>query len=170
MSTPELLIHTGTPGAMPHYNHVLWVCMSSLHHYATKILKVSCLPEEYLYVDMLTCWGLKKKKPHLFVHDIFKCIFVNENSWLLIKISVRCVPSDPIDNDWQWQLTMTIDNDSTLVQVMTWHQIDNKPYMNHCWPRSLMSYGISWPNVLYIFAFRGMMINLVVKSLFVIRI
>ena len=33
-----------------------------------------------------------------FPDDIFKCIFLNENVWISIKISVKFVPMDPINN------------------------------------------------------------------------
>ena len=50
-----------------------------------------------------------------FADDIFRCIFVNEKFWILIKISLKCVPRGPIDNN------------QTLVQIMTWRWIGNKP-------------------------------------------
>ena len=33
-----------------------------------------------------------------FADDIFKRIFVNENIWILIKISLKFVPNGPINN------------------------------------------------------------------------
>ena len=33
-----------------------------------------------------------------FADDIFRCIFVNEKFHILIKISLKFVPKDPIDN------------------------------------------------------------------------
>ena len=30
--------------------------------------------------------------------DIFKCIFLNENVWIPIEISLKFVPKGPIDN------------------------------------------------------------------------
>ena len=50
-------------------------------------------------------------------HIIFKCIFFNENVWILIKISLKFVPKGPIDNK------------STLVQVMAWHRAGDKPLL-----------------------------------------
>ena len=52
--------------------------------------------------------------------DIFKCIFLNENVWISIKISLKFVPNDPIINF------------PTLVQIMTWHQATSH-YLNQCW-------------------------------------
>ena len=36
---------------------------------------------------------------HYFPDDNFKCIFVNENLYILIKISLKFVPKVPIDNN-----------------------------------------------------------------------
>ena len=33
-----------------------------------------------------------------FPDDIFKCIFLNENVWISVRISLKCVPRDPINN------------------------------------------------------------------------
>ena len=33
-----------------------------------------------------------------FPDDMFKWIFLNENVWILIKISLKCVPEGPINN------------------------------------------------------------------------
>ena len=40
---------------------------------------------------------------------IFKCIFLNENVWILIKISLKFLPKCPINNI------------PSLVQIMAWH-------------------------------------------------
>ena len=46
--------------------------------------------------------------------DIFKCIFLNENVWILIKISLKFVPKGPIINI------------PALVQIMGWRRPGNK--------------------------------------------
>ena len=33
-----------------------------------------------------------------FADDIFKCIFLNENVWIPVKISLKYVPKGPINN------------------------------------------------------------------------
>ena len=43
-----------------------------------------------------------------FAEDILKCIFLNENVWIPIKISLKFVPKDPINNK------------PALVQIMAW--------------------------------------------------
>ena len=47
--------------------------------------------------------------------DIFKCIFLNENIWISIKISLKFVPKGPINNI------------PLLVQIMAWHRSGDKP-------------------------------------------
>ena len=47
--------------------------------------------------------------------DIFKCIFLNENVWILIKISLKFVPKGPINNI------------PALVQIMAWRRPGDKP-------------------------------------------
>ena len=45
----------------------------------------------------------------------FKCILLNENDRIPIRISLKFVPKSPIDNT------------PALVQVMAWCRIGNKP-------------------------------------------
>ena len=47
--------------------------------------------------------------------DIFKCIFLNENVWISLKISLKFVPRIPINNI------------PALVQIMAWHRPGDKP-------------------------------------------
>ena len=50
-----------------------------------------------------------------FPDDIFKWIFLNENVWISISISLKFVPRGPINNI------------STLVRVMAWRRPGDKP-------------------------------------------
>ena len=50
-----------------------------------------------------------------FADDFFKCIFLNENEWISIKISLKFVPKGPINNI------------SALVQIMAWRRPGDKP-------------------------------------------
>ena len=50
-----------------------------------------------------------------FADDIFRCIFMDEKSCILITISLKFVPNGPIDNN------------PALVQIMAWLQIGDKP-------------------------------------------
>ena len=51
----------------------------------------------------------------ILADDNLKCIFLNENDGILIRIWLKFVPKCPTDN-------MLV-----LAQVMTWHQTGNKP-------------------------------------------
>ena len=50
-----------------------------------------------------------------FAGDIFKCILLNENVWITIKISLKFVPKG---------LTNNI---PAMVQIMAWHRSGDKP-------------------------------------------
>ena len=50
-----------------------------------------------------------------FPYDIFKCISLNENVWIPIKISMKFVPKCPINHI------------PALVQIMAWHRLVDKP-------------------------------------------
>ena len=76
------------------------------------------------------------KMAAILADDIFKCIFLNENVRISIKISLKFLPNGPIDNKL------------ALVQVMAWHHAGDKPlpeammtqfidaYMRHWWEMS----------------------------------
>ena len=51
----------------------------------------------------------------ILADDIFKCIFLNDNDRISIKISLKFVPKGPIDNK------------SALAQVMAWRRTGDKP-------------------------------------------
>ena len=50
-----------------------------------------------------------------FPHDIFKCIFLTENIWISLKISLKFVPK------------IWINNIPALVQIMVWRRQGDKP-------------------------------------------
>ena len=55
------------------------------------------------------------KMAAILADKTFKCIFLNENDRTPIRISLKFVPSSPIDNKPE------------LVQVLTWCQTGNRP-------------------------------------------
>ena len=67
----------------------------------------------------ITCTNINTLRPRQnglhFPDDIFKWIFLNENVWILINISLKFVPRGPINNI------------PTLVQVMAWRRPGDKP-------------------------------------------
>ena len=84
-----------------------------------------CIPAPYpllLYIlsRLLWYWGLintlrPRHNGRHFADDIFKCIFLNENASIAIKISLKFVPKGPINNI------------PALVQIMAWRRPGDKP-------------------------------------------
>ena len=56
-----------------------------------------------------------RQNRHYSADDIFKCIFLNENIWISVKISLKFVPM------------ATINNILALVQIMAWRRPGDKP-------------------------------------------
>ena len=59
-------------------------------------------------------WDLRQNGRH-FKDNIFKCIFLNENVWILIKVRLKFAPKGPINNIL------------ALVQITAWHHPGDKP-------------------------------------------
>ena len=57
----------------------------------------------------------RDKMAAILSDDIFNCIFVYENDRILIQVSLKFVPTSPIDNN------------PALVQVMAWRRTGDKP-------------------------------------------
>ena len=68
-----------------------------------------------------------------FADDIIKCIFLDENVLMSLKISLKYVPQVPIDNK------------PSLVQIMPWHRPGDKPLYESMMISLLMYICISWP-------------------------
>ena len=73
----------------------------------------------YFHIGSCNCLSLNTLRPRqngrLFADDTFKCIFLNQNVWISIKISLNFVPRDPINNI------------PALVQIMAWRRPGDKP-------------------------------------------
>ena len=69
--------------------------------------------------EVTTQKNLVSLRPRLnrrpFADDIFKCIFLNENEWILPSISLKFVPK------------VRINNIPALVQIMVWRLPGDKP-------------------------------------------
>ena len=74
-----------------------------------------------------------RQSGHHFPDDTFKCIFFNENVWILIKMSLKFVPKGPINNI------------PTLIQIMAWHLSGAKPLSEPMMISLLMHICITWP-------------------------
>ena len=62
----------------------------------------------------------QRQKGHHFA-DIFKSVFLNENVWISLEISLKFV------------LQAWINNIPALVGIMAWHWPGLKHYLNQCW-------------------------------------
>ena len=71
-----------------------------------------------------------------FADDMFKCIFLNENVWIPIEMSLTFVPKGPINNI------------PALVQIMAWRRPGDKPLSEAIYRRIYASVGLNqlnWP-------------------------
>ena len=57
----------------------------------------------------------QRQNGHHFADDIFKCIFLNENTWISLRISLKFVPDVPVNNI------------PALIQIMAWPRSGDKP-------------------------------------------
>ena len=73
----------------------------------------------HMYVDELDNHWFRTMRPRQngrhFADGIFKCIFLNEDIWIFIKISLKFVPK------------VRINNIPALVQIMALHRPGDKP-------------------------------------------
>ena len=66
------------------------------------------------YTNLINSLRQRQDGRH-FPDDIFEWIFLNEIIWISIKISLKFVPSGPINNI------------PALVQIMAWRRLGDKP-------------------------------------------
>ena len=71
---------------------------------------------------VITCWNTDtvitlrpRQNGRHFTYNIFKCISLNENVWIVIEISLKFVSKGPINNI------------PILVQLMDWCRLGDKP-------------------------------------------
>ena len=87
------------------------------------VLTYCCLVMRYGIADLAQHWFgywlvitlRPRQNGRHFAEDIFKCIFLNENVSISIKISLKFVPKGPINNI------------PALVQIMAWHWPGDRP-------------------------------------------
>ena len=65
-------------------------------------------------MHIFNTWGPKHNGRH-FPDEFFKCIFLNENAWISIKVPLKFVPKGSIINI------------PALVQLMAWRRSGDKP-------------------------------------------
>ena len=73
------------------------------------------LPSRHAYVHSAFNTLRPRQNGRHFPEDIFKPIFLNENVWISLKVSLKFVPKGPINNI------------PSLVQIMAWRRPGDKP-------------------------------------------
>ena len=74
-----------------------------------------CMPNHDLHNLVAFNTLRPRQNGRYFADDIFKCIILNKNAWIALKISLKFVPS------------VRIKNISALVQIMVWRRPGDKP-------------------------------------------
>ena len=108
-----------------HYNdlrHVIHLHKWKKKNILNQFIQSAQLSCQYPYSQtrgVFSVWNINTLRPrqngHHFPDDIFKCIFLNENTWISIKISLKFVPRGPINNI------------TALVHIMAWRRPGDKP-------------------------------------------
>ena len=95
---------------------------------------VFSVPYQSHYLCQCWCNSLRPRwnRRH-FANDCFKCIFLNENVLILIKISLKFIPKDPINNI------------SALVSIIAWPWPGDKPLSEPMMIISLAHICVTWP-------------------------
>ena len=91
----------------------IWHCMLTLH---TRIWcwyrsVSSTTNSRYQWVNTVR----PRQDSRYDAYDVLKCIFLNENVWMLLQIPLKFVPKGPINNI------------PALVQIMAWRRPGDKP-------------------------------------------
>ena len=68
-----------------------------------------------------------------FADDIFKCIFLDDNVWIPIKMSLKFVPKGPINNIPE------------MVHIMAWRRPGDKPLSEPMLSNLLTHICVTWP-------------------------
>ena len=112
-----------------------WLTGSMIPYITQNILLFSSLFSQCVESELdhqINPWW-PRQKGHHFPDDIFKCIFLNENALISIKISLKFVPRGPINNI------------PSLVQIMAWCRPGDKPLSEPMMVNSLMHICITLP-------------------------
>ena len=102
-------------------NWLMWSKMFTVmfYNHSTRLLEMGHiiwwpLLELLPWCPIFNTLRLRQNGCH-FADDIFKRIFLNDNIWIRIKISLKFVPKGPINNI------------PAIIQIMAWRRPGNKP-------------------------------------------
>ena len=90
---------------------IIWRKVTAIYRECTVGWILSCWKINTIPINI---WG-RDKNCHHFADDIFKCIFLNEDVWISVKISLKFVPKVRIIYIPAW------------VQIMAWRRPGDKP-------------------------------------------
>ena len=126
-------VHTGQcwtliRGAGHYFTSVLYKTKSNVMKISGHLMKCQCVSAQRQFIRLcgaadnprliskalFNTLGPRQNGRH-FANDIFKCIFLKENVWIPIKISMKFV------------LKGQINNIPALVQIMAWRRPGDKP-------------------------------------------
>ena len=127
------------------YKIIWWLCEADQHTSGASILEVQILHTICVYCEAdfqvhSSCqyrYSVNTLRPtqngRRFADDTFKCIFLNENVRILIKISLKFVPKGPVNNN------------PALFQIMAWRRSGDKPLSEPMMVSLLTHICITWP-------------------------
>ena len=92
-----------------------------------------------------------------FPDDIFKCIILNENVWIPIKISLKFVPKGPINNI------------PAMVPIMAWRRPGDKPFSEPMMVSLLTHICITRPQWVNGSNVIGMVLDMIYNHVFIVR-
>ena len=100
---------------LTHWGLITYICVSDPGTSSFQVMTCHLFSAKPLPEPMLINTLRQRQDGRHFPDDILICIFLNENEWHSIKISLKFVPKVPINNI------------PVLVQIMAWRRPGDKP-------------------------------------------
>ena len=118
-ATMTNIVHDQTSTVMTYCDHSKKHNKADSVHYVWNRMYLYIMEETVKICVGCVCGCFNTLRPRQdgrsFADDDLKCIFLNENVWIPIKISLKFVPKDPVNNI------------PALVQIMAWRRPGDKP-------------------------------------------
>ena len=107
-------------------------CRQATSHYLNQCWPRSSTPYGITRPQRVNTLRPRQNGRH-FADGIFKCMFLNENVWISINISLNFVPKGPINNI------------PSLIQIMAWCCPGDKPISEPMTVSLLTRFWVTWP-------------------------
>ena len=132
--SPDDFIHENQNAKVSGKEDVSGMSSAKLQPFSSRpqCLKQSSAVSNHLGMTWVNTMRLRQNGRH-FPDNIFKCIFLNENVKILIKISLKIVPKCPINNI------------PALFRIMAWHRPGDKPLSEPMMDSLLMHISVTGP-------------------------